>query len=250
MVSSRSFSEMKADSALSMVVLPEPVPPEMISVTRAFTAAAKQFGHLRAQRADLDQLVQIERFFGELADRHQRSVDGDRPHRDVDARAVEQPRVAHRVRFIDPAADGGDDLVDDAQQMRLVLEAHAGRLQNPLPLDIDAFVAVDQDVVDRLILEQGLERAEARHLVENFRDEIVELLGVERQPLDQDILRHELLNVIADFLLGELFQRRQIDLLDQPAVQAHLGVEQLVGQQRIGGGGRRGLAGGFGEDGP
>ena len=40
MVSRRSFSEMKADSALSIVVLPEPVPPEMISVTRAFTAAA------------------------------------------------------------------------------------------------------------------------------------------------------------------------------------------------------------------
>jgi hypothetical protein len=30
---------MKADSALSIVVLPEPVPPEMIRVTRALTAA-------------------------------------------------------------------------------------------------------------------------------------------------------------------------------------------------------------------
>ena len=34
------FSEMKADRALSIVVLPEPVPPEMIVVTRALTAAA------------------------------------------------------------------------------------------------------------------------------------------------------------------------------------------------------------------
>ena len=40
MVIRRSFSEMKADSALSIVVLPEPVPPEMIVVMRAFTAAA------------------------------------------------------------------------------------------------------------------------------------------------------------------------------------------------------------------
>jgi hypothetical protein len=40
MVSKRSFSEMKPDNALSMVVLPEPVPPEMMVVTRAFTAAA------------------------------------------------------------------------------------------------------------------------------------------------------------------------------------------------------------------
>ena len=40
MVSRRSFSEMNAESALSMVVLPEPVPPEMMSVTRALTVAA------------------------------------------------------------------------------------------------------------------------------------------------------------------------------------------------------------------
>ncbi len=134
--------------------------------------------------------------------------------------------------------------------MRLVLETHAGRLQNALPLDIDAFVAVDQDVVDGRVLEQRLERAEAGHLVENFRDEVVELLRIERQPLDQHVLRHQLLDVIADFLFGQLFQRRQIDLFDQPAVQPHLGVEQLVGEQRIGGGADGGLGGGFGEDGP
>jgi hypothetical protein len=40
MVIRRSFSEMKPDSAFSMVVLPEPVPPEMMVVMRAFTAAA------------------------------------------------------------------------------------------------------------------------------------------------------------------------------------------------------------------
>ena len=40
MVTRRSFSEMKEDKALSIVVLPEPVPPDTISVTRARTAAA------------------------------------------------------------------------------------------------------------------------------------------------------------------------------------------------------------------
>ncbi len=57
MVMRRSLSEMKADSALSIVVLPEPVPPEMMVVTRALTAAAEQLRHLRAQRADVDELV-------------------------------------------------------------------------------------------------------------------------------------------------------------------------------------------------
>ena len=194
----------------------------------------QQLRHLRLDRADLDQLVQVERLLGEFADRHQRAVDADRPHRDVDARAVEQARVAQRMRFIDPAADRGDDLVDDAQQMRLVLEAHAARLEQAAALDIDAFVAVDQDVADGRVLEQRLERAEPRHLVEDFGDEVVELLLIEREPLDQDVLRDELLDVRPHLVFGQLFQRREVDLLDQPAVQAHLGVEQLVGEQRIG----------------
>jgi hypothetical protein len=61
---------MKDDSALSIVVLPEPVPPEMISVTRALNRRGEQFRHLRAQRAYLDQLVEIERLLGKFADRH------------------------------------------------------------------------------------------------------------------------------------------------------------------------------------
>ena len=118
-------------------------------MTRAVTALARQLGHLRPQRADLDQLVEIEWLFGEFADRHQRAVDGDRPHRHVDARAIEQARVAHRLRFIDPAADRRDDFVDDAKKVRLVLKPHAGGLEHAAPLDINAFMAVDQDIVDR-----------------------------------------------------------------------------------------------------
>ena len=90
----------------------------------------QQLGHLRAQGADLDQLVEVERLLGEFADRDQRPVDADRPHRDVDARAVEQAGVEHRMRFVDPAADRGHDLVDDAQQMLLVLEADRQRLEH------------------------------------------------------------------------------------------------------------------------
>ncbi len=134
--------------------------------------------------------------------------------------------------------------------MRLILKAHAGRLQHALALDIDAFVAVDQDVVDGLILEQGFERAQARHLVENFRDEVVELLGIERQPLDQHILRDQLLHVAADFFFRQLFQRRQIGLFDQAAVQPHFGVQELVGEQRIIGSRRDWLGGGFRQHGP
>ena len=193
----------------------------------------QHFGHLRADRVVLDQLVQVERLLGEFSDRDQRPVDADRAHRDVDAGAVEQARVAQRMRFIDAAADRGDDLVDDAQQMRLVLEAHAAGLQQAAALHIDAFVAVDQDIGDAAVLEQRLERPQAGHLVEDLGDEVVELLLIERQPLDQDVLRDELLDVRAHLVFRQLLQRREIDLLDQPAMQADLGVEQLVRQQRV-----------------
>ena len=146
-----------------------------------------------------------------------------------------QARVAKRMGFVDAAADRGHDFVDDAQQVLLVLEAHRQRLEHAAALHIDAFVAVDQDVADGGVLEQRLERTQAGHLVENFRDEFGEFLRVQRQPLGQHVLRHQLLDVPADFVLRQLFQRRKIDLLDQPAMQAHLGVEQLVAEQRIGG---------------
>ena len=84
------------------------------------------------------------------------------------------------------------------------------------------------------VLEQRLDRPKPGHLVENFGDEIVELLLVEREPLDQNVLRDELLDVPPHLLFRQLLQRRQIDLLDQPAVQPDLGVEQLVAEQRIG----------------
>ena len=43
--------------------------------------------------------------WSELADRDQRPIDGDRPDRHVDARAVGQPGVDHRLGFIDAAPD-------------------------------------------------------------------------------------------------------------------------------------------------
>ena len=61
-----------------------------------------------------------------------------------------------------------------------------------MALDIDAFVAVDEDVVDGGVLEQRLKRAKPGHLVENFRDEFRKFLGIQRQPLGQHVLRNQL----------------------------------------------------------
>ena len=121
MVTTRSFSPMKCESAFMSVVLPVPVPPEMMRLT-GFDHASHQRRAAGRDGADLNQPVEVERNLGELADRQERPVQRHGLDDCVDARAVGEASVDHRLRFIDTPADGGDDLVDDPQKMRLVLE--------------------------------------------------------------------------------------------------------------------------------
>ena len=62
----------------------------------------------------------------ETADAEARAVQRQRRNDGVHARAVLQARVHDRLRFIDAAAHLGDDLFDDVQQVRVVLEADRG----------------------------------------------------------------------------------------------------------------------------
>ena len=148
--------------------MPLPVPPVMIAETLPFDGGGEDVDHRRAQGPDRDQPLQVEHALGELADRHQRPVDGDRPDGDIDARAVGQARVHHGRRFVDPAADRGDDPVDDAQEMRLVLEMDLRFLELAKALDVAPLVRIDQNVGDGRILQQRLDRAVAGHFGEDL----------------------------------------------------------------------------------
>jgi hypothetical protein len=114
------------------------------------------------------------------------------------------------MRLVDSPAYRGNDLVDDPQKMLLVLETHREGLENAGSLDVDAFVPVDQNVVDARILQQRLKRAETGHFIENFGDEIIEFLRVQCEPLDHHVLRHQLLHVTADFFFRHLVKRREL----------------------------------------
>ena len=70
--------------------------------------------------------------------------------------------VDERRRLVDAAADPGDDLGRDVHHVVVVAEAHAGQFELAAPLDIDLPRPVDHDVGDGLVVEQRLERAEAR----------------------------------------------------------------------------------------
>ena len=148
MVIRRSPWLIAAESALSRVVLPEPVPPEITVETRALHRAMQEVGDAPGHGPELDQLLQRQRLLGELPDRDRRAVDGDRGDGGVHPAAVGQAGVDHRLALVDPAADAGDDAVDDAQQVVVVAEADRGQLQLAAALDVDLEGAVDQDVVD------------------------------------------------------------------------------------------------------
>jgi hypothetical protein len=203
----------------------------------------QELRHLGLERADLDELVEGELRFRELADRDERPVDADRADGAVETRAVEEARVAQGVRFVDAATDRRDDLLDDAHQMRLVLEERRHGLEHAAALDEDVLVTVDEDVGDGRVLEERLERSQARHLVHHLGDEEVELLGVEGQALGHDPVGDDAVDLAPKLLPRQLLERREVELLDETAVEANLRVEQLlVGRgRRRGGGGRHGL---------
>ena len=52
---------MKLDSVLSSVVLPEPVPPEMMMFSRALMAAFEQHHHLGRERLEVQQVFELQR---------------------------------------------------------------------------------------------------------------------------------------------------------------------------------------------
>ncbi len=115
--------------------------------------------------------------------------------------------------------------------MRLVLEANQRGLEHAHTFDINAVRTVDQNVVDGRIFEQWLDRAKARHFVDNFAYEVVEFLRVQRDALRKRELRNHRVDLATNFLIRKLVHRREIKFLDHLAVQSHLGIEHLARKQ-------------------
>ncbi len=227
MVIRRSLCEIERDSALRKVVLPLPVPPEMTMDRRARTASLRMQRHGRGECADGDEAFHVVGVADELADGDERPVDGDRADRHVDARAVEQAGIDHGLGFVDAAAHGGDDFIGDAQHVRLVLEAHGHRFELAEPLHVNVLVRVDEDVGDGGVLEEGLDGAEARELVHHLVDEGVELQRVERQALAEHVIGNHVVDLLAQLGRRYLVDQGQVELVDELAMQADLGIDQL-----------------------
>ena len=87
--------------------------------------------------------------------------------------------------------------------------------------------AVDQDVADRRVLEQQLERAEAERLVEHLVDEPLALAAVEQRVFGVAQVLDDQADLAAQRVAFQVADARQVELVDQLAVDAPLELFEL-----------------------
>ena len=112
------------------------------------------------------------------------------------------------------------------KQMRFVLEADVGALQFAEPLDKAERVGINQDIADRRVLEQGLDRTETGHFGDHLIGEDIELFLVEGDALGADIIADIGLHLPMQLFRRKLLQQVQVELVDDAAMQLKLFVEQ------------------------
>ncbi len=188
----------------------------------------ENLGAGRRDRAEAHELVEGQLVLPEFADREGDPVDRQRRRDDVDARAVEQARVADRRGLVDSAPDLADDALADVHQLRIVSEPNAGELDLAVHLDEAARRTVDHDVGDVVAGKQRLERPEAEHVVADVVEQILLLGDRQDQGLDRDDLVHDVADFVAGVIGVELGQGGEIDRLDQRAEYERLGLEVRV----------------------
>src|SRR5882724_6349698 len=227
MVTMRSVTGMNDDRMLSSVVLPAPVPPE----------ALEQLQHRLGQALLGQQILAAQGVPLELTDREVGPVDRERLDDRVDAGAIGEAGIDHGRRVVDPAADGRDDPVDHLEQVPVVLEPDVGRLQLTVALDVHLLVGIDQNVRHLGILHQRLDRAQAEDLVQHLPDQLLPLLEVERRRLLREEVVHHFADRVHHLLPRELVEARQVEPLDQLAVDPALDLLEkvLLGAREQGG---------------
>ena len=98
-----------------------------------------------------------------------------------------------------------NDLLHNAHEMGFIFEMDAGLFELSEALHKAFLVCVDQDVVDGRILEQGLDRPEACHLVDDFLRKGLQLFLIEGKPLRADIFAEIGTNLANQVLARKLF---------------------------------------------
>src|SRR5207302_8544901 len=110
--------------------------------------------------AEPDQVLDLERVLGELADRQQRAIDRQRADDGVDSGAVGEPGVGEGYALVDPAADRANYELDHVEELVFTFELDAGQNDLAVHLHVDVVDAVDHDLGDAIVLDDRLDRPE------------------------------------------------------------------------------------------
>ena len=172
-------------------------------VEPADDAGLEEPGGVGVERAEADQVVDLERVLGELPDGEERPVDGERVDDRVHAGAVGEAGVDHGVGLVDATADLAHDLVDDAPQVGLVDEGRVGPLEPAGALHVHVVGPVHHDLGDVLVLQQPVDRPVAEDVVGDVLDELGLVGRRQRRPLLGERRVELLVDAPAEVLLGE-----------------------------------------------
>src|SRR5262245_28623716 len=196
-------------------------------------ARAEEVEHVGGRGAEPDQVVDGERRRRELPDRDHRPDERQRRDDRVDAGAVGQAGVDHRRRLVDAATDRGDDPVDDPHDVVVVLEDDVRELELAGPLDVDLARSVDHDFRDRLVAEEGLQRAEADDLVRDLLEHPDALGTGQGEAFLVDDLAEDLFDLTPDLDLVRQVELR-VEVLDDPALDPELDVAERLADRGLG----------------
>ena len=128
-------------------------------VEAGFHAAAEKIQHPCGESIVLEQIFRREDFLSVTADRDHRPDQGQRRNHGADTRSVGKARVHDGRRIVNAAADRRNNALDNQANVVRILETDIGFHHPPAALDVDVIEAVDQNVADGGIFQQGLERA-------------------------------------------------------------------------------------------
>ena len=207
---------MKLESALSSVVLPEPVPPLIRMLRRAGDRLLQPFPPGRRQRPQLDQLL------GSGTPAPKRRIETTGP-------SIESGGITTLTR--EPSASRASTIGlsssmrrPSGARMRSIALRSSSSLSKetavgsilPAALDVDALGAVDHHLLDPRVGEQVLERAEADGVADDPRRERLAIRLAEQRRLLGD---QAATSVARSALAGLAGRRGRAAALDQPGAQ-------------------------------
>ena len=118
-----------------------------------------------------------------------------------------------------------------------VLEGRRQPLELSLPLDVDVLVRIDENVADRRVAEQRLERSKPEHFVDDVGEEGFAIAHAERSALFGNQLEQQRADLA--FGAGPIGGRQRLEIQPVEQLPVNVALELQIAGPRGGGGSGR-----------